>query len=143
VVEASGPQEAGGPDEPAALKSSLRILIVDDNRDRVDSLSEMLRLLGHDTRTAYDGEQGVTVAAEFRPDVVLLDIGLPKLNGYEACRRIRGQPWGRGVVLVAVTGWGQKGDVRRSRETGFDHHMVKPVAPEALQQVLAGVRTAG
>ena len=77
---------------------------MDDNRDSADSLGMLLRIMGNDTRTAYDGQEGVDVAGEFRPDVVLLDIGLPKLNGYEACRRIREQPWGKGMVLIAVTG---------------------------------------
>src|SRR5262249_48618278 len=104
VVGAAGPQAAGGKDGPVAPKSSLRILIVDDNRDSADSLVMLLRLMGNDTRTAYDGQQGVDVAGEFRPDVILLDIGLPKLNGYEACRRIREQSWGKKVVLIAVTG---------------------------------------
>jgi PAS domain S-box-containing protein len=141
VVGASGPQAASGKDEPVAPKSSLRILIVDDNRDGADSLGMMLRIMGNDTRTAYDGQQGVDVAGEFRPDVMLLDIGLPKLNGYEACRRIREQPWGKGVVLIAVTGWGQEEDRRRSHEAGFDHHMVKPVDPQDLMKLLAGLQT--
>jgi DNA-binding response OmpR family regulator len=109
---------------------------VDDNRDSADSLVLLLRLLGNDTRTAYDGQEGVAVAGEFRPDVVLLDIGLPKLNGYEACRRIRGQSWGEKVVLIAVTGWGQEEDRRRSHEAGFDHHLVKPVDPQELMKLL-------
>ncbi len=142
VVEASRPQEAGIEDEPAAPKSSLRILIVDDNRDGADSLGMLLRIMGNNTRTAYDGQEGVDVAGEFRPDVVLLDIGLPKLNGYEACRRIREQPWGKGVVLIAMTGWGQDDDRRRSHEAGFDHHMVKPVDPQALMKMLAGLQVA-
>ena len=83
--------------------------------------------MGNDTRTAYDGAGGGGGGGEFRPDVVLLDIGLPKLNGYEACRRIREQPWGKDMVLVALTGWGQEEDRRRSQEAGFDYHMVKPV----------------
>jgi CheY-like chemotaxis protein len=112
-------------------------LIVDDNRDSADSLGMMLRLMGNDTHTAYDGEEAVTVAGSFRPDVTLLDIGLPKLNGYEACSRIREQPWGKGMVLIALTGWGQEEDVRRSHEAGFDHHMVKPVDPAALMKLLA------
>ncbi len=95
-------------------KSSLRILIVDDNRDGADSLSTMLRIMGNDTRTAYDGEEAVAAAGEFRPDVILLDIGLPKLNGYEACRRIREQPWGREMVIIAQTGWGQDEDRQRT-----------------------------
>jgi CheY-like chemotaxis protein/two-component sensor histidine kinase len=141
VVEASVPPPAERP-EPAAPKSSLRILIVDDNRDGADSLGMMLRMMGNDTRTAYDGQEGVDVAGEFRPDVILLDIGLPRLNGYEACRRIRGQPWGAGVVLIAVTGWGQEEDRRRSHEAGFDKHMVKPVDPTALMKLLAELNVA-
>jgi CheY-like chemotaxis protein len=110
---------------------------VDDNRDGADSLAEMLRILGNDTRTAYDGEEAVAAAAEYRPDVVLLDIGLPRLNGYEACRRIRGQPGGGSVILIAQTGWGQEDDIRLSKEAGFDRHLVKPVDPYDLMQVLA------
>ena len=75
-----------------------------------------------------------------RPDVILLDIGMPKLNGYETCRRIREQPWGKNALLVALTGWGQDEDKRRSREAGFDHHMVKPVDPSALEKLLAGLQ---
>lgn len=126
-------------DEPAALQSSLRILIVDDNRDGADSMSQMLEIMGNYTRTAYDRQQGVDMAEEYQPDVILFDIGMPKLNGYDACRLIREQPWGKGVVLVAVTGWGQDKDRRRSREAGFDHHLVKPVDPQALMAILAGL----
>ncbi len=125
-------------DEPA-LQSSHRILIVDDNRDSADSLAMMLQFMGNEIRTAYDGQEAVAVAGDFRPDVVLLDIGLPKLNGYEACRRIRVQPWGKDLVLIAVTGWGQDEDRRRSHEAGFDHHMVKPVDPHVLRKLLSGL----
>jgi CheY-like chemotaxis protein len=96
--------------------------------------------MGNDTRTAYDGQQGVDVAEKFRPDVTLLDIGLPTLDGYEACRRIRREPWGRNVVLIALTGWGQDEDRRRSHEAGFDHHMVKPVDPQELMKLLVGLQ---
>ena len=101
------------------------------------SLGMMLKLMGNETRTAHDGLAAVEAAEEFRPDVILLDIGLPKLNGYEACRRIREQPWSKGMVIVALTGWGQDEDRRRSAEAGFDHHMVKPVEVDALEKVLA------
>jgi len=138
VIEASKPQEPGGAVDHS-VKSSLRILVVDDNQDGADSLSEMLKIVGNDTRTAYDGQAGVDAAGEFRPDVILLDIGLPKLNGYEACRRIRELPGGKRVVLIAVTGWGQDEDRRRSHVAGFDHHMVKPVDPQALMELLAGL----
>src|SRR5262249_59917154 len=140
VVAAAGPQPTGGTEEPAAPKSSLRILIVDDNRDAADSLGMLLRLMGNDTHTAYDGQEGVDVAGEFKPDVVLLDIDLPKLNGNEACRCIREQPWGKKVVLIAVTGWGQEEDRRCSHEAGFDHHMVKPVDLQELMKLLARVK---
>jgi len=141
VVEASNPHESGGAAEHP-VTSSFRILVVDDNRDSADSLSEMLKMTGNDTRTAYDGQAGVDVAGEFRPDVILLDIGLPKLNGYEACRRIRNEPWGQRIVLIAVTGWGQDEDRRRSHEAGFDRHLVKPVDPQALMTILAGIDVA-
>ena len=138
VVEVLRSEESGTELEQR-IQTSRRILVVDDNRDGADSLSEMLRVMGNDTRTAYDGQEGVDVAAEFRPDVVMMDIGLPKLNGYDACRHIREQPWGKGVVLIAVTGWGQEDDRRRSHLAGFDHHMVKPVDPEVLTKMLAGL----
>ena len=140
VVEASIPQ-TDKRDEPAAPKSLLRILIVDDNQDGADSLGMMLKIMGNHTATAYDGQTGVEVAERFRPDVVLLDIGMPKLNGYEACQRIREQPWGKSVILIAVTGWGQEEDRRRSHEAGFDHHMVKPVNPTALMKLLGDLQT--
>src|SRR5262245_51081381 len=141
VVEASGPLAPAERGEPSAPKSSLRILIVDDNRDSADCLGMLLRIMGNDIRTAYDGQRGVDLAGEFRPDVVLLDIGLPKLDGYQACQRIREQAWGQAMVLIAVTGWGQEKDRRRSHEAGFDHHMVKPVDPHALMKLLAELQT--
>jgi CheY-like chemotaxis protein len=136
VIEASQPQASGVNDESVGPKSLLRILIVDDNRDSADSLSEMLKMMGSDTRTAYDGQQGVDMAGEYRPDVILLDIGLPKLNGYEACRLIRDQPNGKSVVLIALTGWGQDEARHSSGEAGFDHHLVKTVHPQALMKVI-------
>jgi PAS domain S-box-containing protein len=121
----------------ATALSGCRILVVDDNKDSADSLKMLLRLKGNDIRTAYDGLEAGEVAETFRPELVLLDIGLPKLNGYEVARRIRQQPWGRDVVLVALTGWGQDEDKRRSQEAGFNFHIVKPVELAALEEVLA------
>ena len=100
----------------------------------------LLKLTGNETHTAYDGLEAVEAAAAFKPDVVLLDIGLPKLNGYEACRRIREQPWGKSMVLVALTGWGQEEDRQKSREAGFDDHLVKPVDHAALIEAAGGVK---
>jgi len=119
-----------------------RMLVVDDNRDSAESLALLLKLTGHDTRTALDGEAAVREAAENQPDVVLLDIGMPKLNGYDACRRIRSEPWGRDMILIAQTGWGQDDDRRRTEEAGFDGHVVKPVDPDDLIKMVARLSTA-
>ncbi len=130
-----GPRGPGHGERPAGLPKR-RILVVDDNKDSAASLAMMLSLMGHETRTAFDGLASVEAAAAFRPDLILLDIGLPKLNGYDACRRIREQPGGRGIVIVACTGWGQDEDRRRSSDAGFNYHLVKPVDPAALQDLL-------
>jgi CheY-like chemotaxis protein len=116
-----------------------RILVVDDNHDSALSLAMLLSIMGHETRTAHDGESAVATAESFLPEVVLLDIGLPKLNGYEVAQRIREQPWGASMFLIAVTGWGQDEDRQRSSEVGLNVHMVKPVEPAALEQLLAGL----
>jgi PAS domain S-box-containing protein len=116
-----------------------RVLIVDDNRDAADLLGLMLEALRTDFRVAYDGLEALRMAGEFRPDVILLDIGLPGMNGYDVARAIRAEPWGKGMTLVAITGWGQEEDRRRSREAGFDEHLVKPVPPVAIAQLLASL----
>ena len=116
-----------------------RILVVDDNHDSALSLAMMLSIMGHETRTAHDGESAVVTAETFRPEVVLLDIGLPKLNGYEVAQRIREQSWGTSMYLIAVTGWGQDEDRQRSSEVGLNMHMVKPVEPSALEKLLASL----
>jgi CheY-like chemotaxis protein len=120
--------------------SSLRVLIVDDNRDSADSLAMLLRLTGHQTHVSYDGLAGLEAAEKFQPEVALLDIGLPKLNGYEVCRRIRQQPWGKTMLLVALTGWGHAEDRKTSSAAGFDAHLVKPVEYEALKKLLSGLK---
>ena len=122
------------------IKSNLRILIVDDNKDGAGTLSMMLKILGNVTRTAYDGEDAVKAAIEFQPDVILLDIGLPKLNGYEVCRRIREQKNGHKVLIIAQTGWGQDEDRQRTHDAGFDHHLVKPVDLTELNKLIAGIQ---
>jgi PAS domain S-box-containing protein len=116
-----------------------RILVVDDNEDAAEWLATVLRLHGHETHVAYDGMEAVTTAERIRPDAVLLDIGLPRLDGYEACRRIRAQSWGRDLLLVALTGWGQDEDRQESRDAGFDAHLVKPVDDEVLLKLLASL----
>jgi DNA-binding response OmpR family regulator len=120
-----------------------RILVVDDNHDSALSLAMVLTMMGHETRTAHDGETALATAEEFHPDVVLLDIGLPKMNGYEVAQRIRENAWGTDMFLIAVTGWGQAEDRARSAEVGLNMHMVKPVEPTALQAVLADLNRNG
>jgi len=115
-----------------------RILVVDDNFDSAESMAMLLKLSGHDVAIAHDGMEALTLAQEFLPDVALLDLGMPKLDGYEAARSIREQPWGQRMMLVALTGWGQAEDKRRSREAGFDAHLVKPVDFGALEKLVAG-----
>jgi PAS domain S-box-containing protein len=116
-----------------------KILVVDDNRDSAKSLAMLLKLRGHEVHTAFDGMEAFTAAESVQPEVVLLDIGLPKLNGYEVARKIREQPWGESIVLVALTGWGQDEDRRKSKEAGFDHHFVKPVEQSVLNSYLASL----
>ena len=127
---------AARPDE-APQTAGRRILIVDDNRDSAASLAMLLETAGNTTQEAYDGIEALEAAARFRPDVVLLDIGLPRLNGHEVCRRVRAETWGRNMTVIAVSGWGQDDDRRKSCEAGFDHHMVKPVDFDILLKLLA------
>jgi PAS domain S-box-containing protein len=115
---------------------SCRVLIADDNHDAADTLAMLLEMNGNDVRTAYDGQDALRAAEEHRPDVILLDIGMPGMNGYDVARRLRERHETRGAVLVAMTGWGQEKDRRRSREAGFDHHLVKPVDLDALDALL-------
>jgi CheY-like chemotaxis protein len=111
--------------------------VVDDNRDAAISLARVLKLLGNEIRTAHDGLEAVKLAEEFRPEIILMDVGMPTLNGYEATRRIRERPWGRAVTIVALTGWGQDGDRARSQDAGCDGHLVKPVSLDDLEALLA------
>jgi CheY-like chemotaxis protein len=114
-----------------------RILVVDDNLDSAESLTVLLDLAGNETRAAYDGVEALEAAFSFRPHVILLDIGLPELNGYEVARQIREHPWSKDMVLIALTGWGQEADRRRSQDAGIHHHFTKPVDPTALKKLLA------
>jgi CheY-like chemotaxis protein len=125
------------PAAPALIKApGCRALVIDDNVDAAQTLAELLDVLGVESRMAFGGLQGLHEAEAFRPDLVLLDIGMPGMNGYEVARRLRAQPWGQAIRLVALTGWGQSEDRARSREAGFDHHLVKPLDIDALMQVL-------
>lgn len=122
-------------DGPAA-DAGLKILVVDDSRDAADTCATVLELSGHEVQTAYNGRRALELARTFRPRALLLDIGLPDVNGYELARAIRAAPWAEGMVLIAVTGWGQGEDRRRALEAGFDHHLTKPIAAETLESLL-------
>lgn len=113
-----------------------RILVADDNRESAESLKLMLELMGSEVHTAHDGQQCLILAEALHPEVAILDIGMPRYSGYDVARRIRGQPWGRKVLLIALTGWGQETDRLRSEAAGFDHHLVKPVEPTQLEKLL-------
>jgi CheY-like chemotaxis protein/two-component sensor histidine kinase len=128
------------PKPPQAVRApQRRILVADDNADARESLATLLCLSGHEVYRAEDGSDALATAERCRPDVALLDIGMPRANGYEVARHLRGQPWGRGMVLIALTGWGQESDRRRSHEAGFDNHLTKPVDPHALDELLGRV----
>lgn|GEM_PF-297080 len=128
-------------DKQAGSSRSRRILVADDNVDSARSLGRLLELYGNDVRTAHDGLQAVKAAELFQPEVILLDIGMPELNGHEVCRRIRELTWGRNAILVAMTGWGQEEDKRMSQEAGFDLHLVKPVDFGAIKKLLSSLKT--
>ena len=123
-------------DAAAESSSQRRILIVDDNKDSADSLALLLEITGNKTYMAHDGVEAVEAIEKHRPDVVLLDIGLPRLDGHEVCRRVREQPWGKDIVVIALTGWGQEDDRRKSEEAGFNGHLVKPVDYDKLLELL-------
>ena len=136
-------------DKPADQASAVRhiapqrILIADDNLDSATTLAMLLAKMGNETLMAHDGQEALDAAAAFRPDVMFLDIGMPRLNGYEVCRRLRQEVWGKNILVIALTGWGQDEDRRLSSEAGFDFHVVKPVLPAALEKLLAGATARG
>jgi len=131
-VDAKTPAQAPG-------ESRRRLLVVDDNRDSADTLAILLGVMGHDVKTAYDGEQALAMAAQFRPQAVLLDIGLPGMNGYEVARALKSSD--ASIVLIAVSGYGQEEDRRRSFEAGFEHHLIKPVASADLTRIIETLGT--
>lgn len=133
------PAEQAAPSEIAPRVAPRRVLIVEDNDDTRHMLHEVLAFNGHNVREARDGATALALAAESRPDVALIDIGLPDVDGYEVARRMRAAPGGRSIGLIAITGYGQAEDQRRAYDAGFDAHLTKPVAPERLKQVMAGL----
>jgi len=138
LATAPAPTPAACAERQPAPGAERRILVVDDNADILETTTLLLALSGHQVRSAKDGLQALQVATAFRPDVVLLDIGLPLMDGYEVARRLRLEPATTGALLVALTGYGQEGDRQRGREAGFDAHLLKPVDPQALARMIAG-----
>jgi PAS domain S-box-containing protein len=137
VIEANVPSQRSRPsDASPTAHERRRILIVDDNLDAARSMAMMLELLGNDVRTAHDGVQAIELVEHYRPDVVLMDVGMPHLDGYDATRRIRAQPWGRATIIIALTGWGQDDDKARAQEAGCNGHLTKPVNLSDLQSLL-------
>jgi CheY-like chemotaxis protein/anti-sigma regulatory factor (Ser/Thr protein kinase) len=128
-----------GAERPAA-KNRRRILVVDDNRDSALSLAMMLKLMGNETKTAHDGYEALDLAATYRPELILLDIGMPRLNGYDTAREIRKQSWGQNIQIIALTGWGQEEDRRQSQAAGFNRHLVKPIDHATLEKLLEGLK---
>ena len=125
-----------------AAAKARRVLVVDDNQDAADSLAMLLGVRGEDVRIAYDGAKALEVEREFKPHVVLLDIGLPALSGYDVAERIR-EKRGNKVLIVAITGWGQEKDLRRAEDAGIDHHFTKPVDFEALVALIQRAAPSG
>ncbi len=114
---------------------SKRVLLADDNRDGAETLGMFLETLGHEVQIAHSGIEALQVAKRWKPDLCVLDIGMPDMSGYEVAMRIRLEAWGQKITLIAVTGWGQEDDRRRAQVAGFDHHLTKPVDPESLEQL--------
>jgi CheY-like chemotaxis protein len=119
---------------------SRRVLVVDDNADSAESMALLLRVEGHLVETAHDGDAAVAAAERFQPDAILLDLGMPRMNGYDVCRHIRARPWGRSILMVAQTGWGQAQDRARTLEAGFDAHLTKPIDPADVHDMLVTLR---
>jgi CheY-like chemotaxis protein/nitrogen-specific signal transduction histidine kinase len=134
---ASSAAPARRPDADASAPARRRILVADDNIDAADTLAMLLEMQGHETRTATDGSQAVELAAAFRPDIIFMDVGMPRVDGLEATRQIRAQPWGNSILIVALTGWGQPNDRRQTHEVGMNLHLVKPIDLEGIAAVLA------
>ena len=130
------PQPRAEPQAPAKPKAGRRILIADDNQDAAESMALVLRMLGNDVRAVHDGSEAVKVAASFDPEVVLLDIGMPLMNGYDAARAMRAAEWGKHMLLIALTGWGQDDDRKRATDAGFDLHYTKPLEPADLRRIV-------
>jgi signal transduction histidine kinase len=143
ATASSGTSEFDSTDQPMGAEGGLRILVVDDHRDGADTIATLLSCMGHEVRKVNDGDAALQEAAAFRPQMVLLDIGLPTLSGYEVCQRIRQESWGRSIMIVAMTGWGDREAQNKVRAAGFDRHLVKPIDEAGLQEALHAAAARG
>jgi PAS domain S-box-containing protein len=135
-VDTAGPTPGDGDASPLTV-AGLRVIVADDNKDAADALAMLLELSGHEVRVAHGGRAALSFAQTFRPDVAILDIGMPDLSGYDVAAQLRREPWGESILLIALTGWGRDDDRQRARAAGFDHHMTKPVNPEKLEALIS------
>jgi CheY-like chemotaxis protein len=135
------PSPASASDVPPLAASGRRVIVADDNKDAADALAMLLELAGHEVRVAHGGRAALSLAQTFRPDVAILDIGMPDLSGYEVAAQLRREPWGVAIVLIALTGWGRDDDRQRAKAAGFDRHMTKPVNPEKLEALIGETRS--
>jgi CheY-like chemotaxis protein len=140
VTAGGSPDSEGGPEQSDPAASVRRVLVADDNRDGAESLAMLIESSGHEVFVAHTGVDALQMAAQQRPHVAILDIGMPGMDGYEVARQIRSQSWGTQMMLIALTGWGQEDDKRRAQQAGFDHHLTKPVDPAVLDDLLAVAR---
>jgi CheY-like chemotaxis protein len=140
VPESERSERQAQSERPASKRR--RVLVADDNLDAAESLTMLLTMMGHEVRAAHDGVQAVDQAEKFRPDLIFMDVGMPKLDGLEAVTQIRRKDWGAGPVIVALTGWGQETDRKRSKEAGCDEHLVKPLDFDRLSVLLADLAAA-
>jgi CheY-like chemotaxis protein len=143
MVDQPGDRQAGSSTVEGRVGPGRRILVVDDNQDAAMTMADMLELLGDEVCTAQDGIEAISAAETFRPEVILMDVGMPRMNGYDATRRIREEPWGKAITVVALTGWGQESDRARSKAAGCDGHLVKPVSLDDLEALLERLSSAG
>jgi CheY-like chemotaxis protein len=124
-------------DTPPLPAPARRVLVADDNRDGAEIMSLLLQQYGYEVNIAHTGTEALTLAAQSAPEIAILDIGMPGMSGYEVARQIRAEAWGKHMMLIALTGWGQEEDKKKAFEAGFDHHLIKPIDPDALEALMA------
>jgi CheY-like chemotaxis protein len=149
AAQSSPAPQGSGPPRPAPERTAVpevarRVLVADDNRDGADIMALLLQQYGYDVSVAHSGPEALTAAAQKKPEVAILDIGMPGMSGYEVAQRIRAEAWGKHMLLIALTGWGQEEDKRKAFKAGFDHHLIKPIDPDALEALMSSaIRTQG